>query len=142
MPSTSDALFVWDGVTCHLGLISDEGDASHLFHEVGHWLEATPRERALPDFGIGVAPESRYRGCDYTWSGEKAHARETESRASVAGIEMQWHLHLDWTWTYGEHSWDSDDAFEQYLTPRGTRLPPAVLKLTHFRPGLALVVRE
>jgi hypothetical protein len=94
---------------------------SNTIHEVAHWIVSDPERRNLPDFGLGIGPESKL------FSKEIAEDPQTEEeRASVLGILYERALGLDWKRTFQWHcwneSWDNHKSFiriYQWLRDQG-----------------------
>jgi hypothetical protein len=75
----------WNGKALNLDHRSIDG-ISHLVHDMGHWLVATPKKRKLPDFDADM---------------------DDEIEASLLGILMERKLGFPWRSTWLSHSWES-----------------------------------
>lgn len=132
----------WNGRSISLHILETESThpdevrvASNLLHELAHWLLAPPDHRKLVGFGLGIEPQSRCgklaRGISYT------AANEAEALASVLGILMEKHLHLDPAFTADLHLWaDEPELFNsrvKELAFQGLCTEQGVLKLGNFR---------
>lgn len=104
---------MWDGKS---EAVRDQS-TSNVIHDLCHWLVADPRRRTVPDFGLGLGPESseecrhlapqllddslRSKGSPYE-----------ETLASLLGIAVEFHLGLAWRKTAEDHSWQSWKVFD------------------------------
>ncbi len=95
--------FAWDGKK-----LAIRNTVSNIFHDIAHWLVATPERRNATDFGLGSGPDS---GKVSGWLIPFSEVDEEELCASVLGICMEHtllaetkHVNL-WRNTAINHCW-------------------------------------
>lgn len=121
--------FQWDGKT--LAISSHPGmhcEKRNLIHDVAHYMVAPKLRKYVPDFGLGMGPNSRtfpaYAGGEAVKVLEQnlalqkkmtqnrvswytgGTAEKEEQLASAFGILIEKYIGYDWEYTFVEHSWD------------------------------------
>ena len=110
--------YTWDGSTLTL---SKKITVSNVLHELAHYQIASAARRKLPEYGLGLSPESVRRVVPTV----KHNASEKEERvASILGIIWERNLGFDFRKTLHNHVWidyrgneiDEHDMDESLLT--------------------------
>ena len=74
---------------------------SDLTHELAHWLRASPERRHVPEFGLGVGPETAGKGDPPIVE----NPYDEEMHASMLGILIERELGANPMWTWEHHRW-------------------------------------
>lgn len=98
--------YAWDGQTIALRETRKPRHISHLVHDIAHFLVAIKKRKSIPDFGLGIGPDSP-PGAKYLKPIiPDRQCQEEEEMASILGILIEKEIGSDWKWTWDYHSWN------------------------------------
>lgn len=99
----------WNGKT-----LTIDNNASNLLHDLAHWQLCGKHRREMPDFGLGIGPESDWSEFKLANHGSTQPsisddvADQEETKASCLGICYEYILGLSSKKTYREHRWHDE----------------------------------
>lgn len=90
--------YQWDGID----IACLNQSYSNIIHDIAHWVMSSANRRLLPDFGLGIGPDSAIE----TELAIMPHFADLEERqASALGILIESEFGMDWRHTAMYHSW-------------------------------------
>jgi len=98
-----------------------EAQISNLAHELGHYIVAMPEDRKKDNFGLGPSPDDEMSSywmaendgqssLNYRSLVSNTVSHEIETKASMAGLILEYLLGYSPLFTYVHHGWDTQDS--------------------------------